>query len=179
MPDTRVFQRVAGLRPGRSVFDLSYDKKFTCDMGELIPVLCEMAVPGDHWTIGNSIVVRMQPMLAPILHMIEVVVHYFFVPIRILESESFDWYSEDWENFITGGEDGDWNEKELPRPFPAPGAPALNVGTLWDYLGYPLVSPKGVAPVMFPLMAYTKIWNDYYRDQNLQDEIALPGSKLS
>ena len=47
MPDTRVFQRVAGLRPGRSVFDLSYDKKFTCDMGELIPVLCEMAVPGD------------------------------------------------------------------------------------------------------------------------------------
>ena len=103
MPNVSTFQTVAGLRPGRSVFDLSYDKKLTCDMGELIPVLCEMVVPGDTWMIGNSVVVRMQPMLAPIMHEINVFVHYFFVPLRILEAEGFDWTSEDWENFITGG----------------------------------------------------------------------------
>ena len=72
------FQRTGSLVPGRSVFDLSYDKKLTCDMGELIPILCEMCVPGDHWQVGNSIVVRFQPLLAPILHEINVYVHYFF-----------------------------------------------------------------------------------------------------
>lgn len=171
MPDTRVFQRVAGLRPGRSVFDLSYDKKFTCDMGELIPVLCEMAVPGDHWTIGNQVVVRLQPLLAPIMHAIDVVVHYFFVPLRILEgvAECWDWTTQDWENFITGGEEGDWEEKELPRWNPPTGVVTL-VGSLWDYMGMPQVIPTGATPLAFPLLAYWRIWDEYYRDQNFQDK---------
>lgn len=178
MPNVQNFQTVQALRPGRSVFDLSYDKKLTCDMGELIPVLCEMAIPGDHWTVGNSVVARLQPLLAPIMHEINIYVHYFFVPLRILESESLDWYSEDWENFITGGEDGDWAVKELPRWSPVSGGPALSEGTLWDYFGFPLVSPAGCSPVIFPLMAYHAIYNDYYRDENLQDKIALPGNTV-
>ena len=54
------FQEVRSLYPGRSVFDLSYDKKLTCDMGELIPVMCDEMVPGDKFDIGNQIVVRFQ-----------------------------------------------------------------------------------------------------------------------
>ena len=62
---SKVFKRVGGLHPRRSVFDLSYEKKFTCDMGQLVPVLCEEMVPGDKFTIGNEVVVRFQPMVAP------------------------------------------------------------------------------------------------------------------
>ena len=47
MSNTKVFSRVAGLHPGMSVFDLSYTKLLTCDMGQLIPVMCDEVVPGD------------------------------------------------------------------------------------------------------------------------------------
>ena len=62
------FNRVAGLNPGRSVFDLSYEKKLTCDMGQLIPIVADEVVPGDVLSFGNQIVVRFQPLIAPMLH---------------------------------------------------------------------------------------------------------------
>lgn len=42
----KVYKNVGSLRPGRSVFDLSYEKKFTCDMGQIIPIMCDEVVPG-------------------------------------------------------------------------------------------------------------------------------------
>ena len=62
-----VFKRVGSLRPGRSVFDLSYEKKFTCDMGQLIPVMCDEMVPGDTFKVANQVVIRFQPLVAPIM----------------------------------------------------------------------------------------------------------------
>ena len=79
----QVFQNVRNLHPGRSWFDLSYEKKFTCDLGQLIPVMCDEVVPGDIFQIGNEMVIRFQPMVAPILHEINVYVYYFFVPSRL------------------------------------------------------------------------------------------------
>ena len=74
---TKQFQSIGGLRPGRSVFDLSYEKKFTCDMGQLIPVLCDEMVPGDFFKIGNQAIVRFLPLVAPVLHEINIYTHYF------------------------------------------------------------------------------------------------------
>ena len=96
-----VFQRVQTARPGRSVFNLSYEKKFTCDMGQLIPILCDEMVPGDKFKIGNQSIIRMQPLVAPAMHEINQFVHYFFVPYRLL------W--DDWEQFITKGVTGDYS----------------------------------------------------------------------
>lgn len=154
------FNKVAGLRPGRSVFDLSYSKKLTCDMGQLIPVMCDEVVPGDVWHIGNEIVVRMMPLVAPILHEVNVYVHYFFVPYRIL------W--DDWEKFITGGTSGD-DASVLPR-----WSPTVNsIGSLWDYLGLPVgVVPVDALPLDFIRRAYNKIYNEYYRDETLIEEVA-------
>lgn len=67
-----------------SNFDLSFAKYFTTDFFRLVPILCKEAVTGDTWTIGNRIVVRFQPMFAPVLADISVRVHYFFVPFRLL-----------------------------------------------------------------------------------------------
>lgn len=161
-----VFQRVSALKPGRSVFDLSYSKKFTCDMGQLIPVMCDEAVPGDVFEIGNELVVRFMPLVAPILHEISVTVHYFFVPYRLLWDE--------WEDFITGGTDGN-NASVLPRWTPT--NYALN--SLWDYLGFPVgVVPAGCLPLTFPRAAYNFIYNEFYRDQNLIAEIALTNESI-
>ena len=46
MPNTSNYQTVGSLRPGRSVFDLTYSKLLTCDMGQLIPIQCDEVVPG-------------------------------------------------------------------------------------------------------------------------------------
>lgn len=161
-----VFKRVASLSPGRSVFDLSYEKKFTCDMGQLIPVMCDEVVPGDFWKIGNQSIIRFQPLVSPVLHEIMQYVHYFFVPYRLL------W--DDWETFITGGQDGDdatpmieWNPTDT------------SAGSLWDFMGFPVgVNPGATArPVDFPKRAYNLIWNEYYRSEDLQAEIDITTSE--
>ena len=163
---SRVFQRTGQVTPRRSMFDLSYSKLLTGDLGVLYPVLCDEVVPGDYWQIGNEVVLRFNPLLAPILHRIDCVTHYFFVPYRILD--------ENWEDFITGGKDGD-NDYTLPRY--NLGLPAAYVkGSLWDYFGFPLgngdAGPEqfGILPLAYPWYAYNTIWNEYYRDQNLQEE---------
>ena len=163
----RVYQNTASLRPRRSMFDLSYEKKFTCDMGKLIPVMCDEVVPGDIFKIGNQSVIRFQPMVAPIMHSIYAYVHYFFVPYRILwNAKTREDLTEtgDWEDFITGGLDGA-NSDTLPRWEPT----TYDEGSLWDYLGFPIdVDPDGAYPIDFPRRAYNLIYNEYYRDENLE-----------
>lgn len=162
----QVFRHVGGVRPGRSAFDLSYEKLLTCDMGELIPVLCDEAVPGDIWEIGNMAVLRFQPLVAPIMHQVNMYVHYYFVPYRLI------W--DDWELFITGGPDG--TDTTVPPCFDDDIAvtPKNGKGTLWDYFGFPVdVDPDGAYPSDFPRRAYLKIYNDFYRDENFIDELDI------
>ena len=158
----QIFGNVAGLRPGRTMFDLSYEKKLTCDMGQLIPVMCDEAVPGDVFEIANQAVIRFQPLVAPVLHEINMYVHYYFVPYRIL------W--DDWEDFISGGVTGDYSVE--PPTWEPTSAPAI--GSLWDYFGFPTgLLPAGAFPLDFPRRAYNTVYNEYYRDETLITEVAL------
>lgn len=163
---SQLFKRVGSLRPSRSVFDLSYEKKLTCDMGQLIPVMCDEVVPGDTFKIGNQVVVRFQPLVAPIMHEINIYTHYFFVPYRLM------W--DGWEDFITGGVDGE-DASAVPRWSPT--STAKN--SLWDYLGFPVgVNPLGATPLDFPRIAYNFVYNEYYRDETLISEVALTNENI-
>lgn len=162
-----LYQNTGALYPRRSVFNLSYDKKFNCDMGKLIPVMCDECVPGDVFKISNEMVIRFQPLVAPMLHEVNVYVHYFFVPYRLL------W--EDFETFVSGGVTGE-ETPVMPKWKPT----TVSKYTLWDYLGFPLNNnllgdtstfPTEMEPVDFPRRAYNRIYNEYYRDENLQEEI--------
>ena len=161
-----IYNRAGSLNPSRSMFDLSYSKLFDCDMGQLIPVMCDEVVPGDFVKIGNQAVVRFQPMIAPILHEVNVYVHYFFIPYRIL------W--DNWEDFITGGITGD----DVPT-LPVISLPeiARSMYTLWDYFGLPLNNNvQGAYPLAFPFWAYNLVYNEYYRDETLQPEVDIANS---
>jgi hypothetical protein len=164
------FNRVGKLKPRRNTFDLSYRKNFTCDMGQLIPVLADEVVPGDFLKLGNELVIRFQPLAAPIMHEIAATVHYFFVPYRIL------W--DNWESFISQGD----LAGTTPLPISIPvmdlnSTPsARDIGSLWDYFGLPVSSrgqlnPNTAWPIDMPWRAYNRIFNEYYRDQDLQDEV--------
>ena len=163
---SKIFNSVGSLLPGRSQFDLSYSKLLTCDMGQLIPIMCDEVVPGDMLTIGNEMVIRYQPLVAPILHEVNAYVHYFFVPYRILWDE--------WEDFITRGVTGDL-EPVIPRWSPTNNA----LLSLWDYLGFPVgVVPTGALPLDFPRRAYNLVYNEYYRDENLIAKVALTNENI-
>ena len=163
----QVFKNVGSVLPRRSVFDLSYSKLLTCDMGQLIPVMCDEVVPGDHFKIGNEVVIRFQPLVAPILHQVNMYVHYFFVPYRILD--------EYWEEIITGGVNG--NSVRVPSYW-IPQDTDLTAGSLWDFLGFPIIGtnatyPRHSRPVLYPKRAYNMIYNEYYRDETLQTKVDI------
>ena len=88
----------------RSKFNLSHYRLATMDMGYLVPIGLMEVLPGDTFRQATSALVRFSPMAAPVMHPIEVRIHHFFVPHRIV------WTG--WEDFITGGPDG--NDAQVP-----------------------------------------------------------------
>lgn len=167
-----IFNSIAAKRPKKNVFDMSNDVKLSCNMGQLIPFMCEEIVPGDRFKVNTQAFVRMSPMVAPIMHRLNVYTHYFFVPNRII------W--DNWETFITGGPDGN-SSPVFPRIRLSGPATYGYLGdkTLADYLGIGLgnknPSNSGFTEIsQLPFRAYQKIYNEYYRDQNLTSEINIP-----
>lgn len=183
-----VFSSVLGNKVGRSVFDLSHVKRFTCDMGQLIPVYFDECVPGDTRKIGMQCVTRFQPLVAPILDSVDLTVHYFFVPTRLLMEKE-----DDWNTFLTGGKDGKDNSVNLPlysfsypqgggtEPhFPFSNEKYYGKYSLWDYFGLPCPSNNYDDYLAirdsnhinaFSQRAYNLVWNEFYRDENLVDEV--------
>lgn len=171
------FTRVAGIHPGRSFFNLSYSKKFNGDMGKIYPIMCDEVVPGDVWKIGNEFTVRFEPLIAPIMQDMYLKVRYFFVPYRLLKRDclSTPGDSFDWEEFLSDGVDGKTVTQILPRWIPTNNAKY----SLWDYFGFPVgVSPAGAYPLNFPREAYNFIWNEYFRNENLDAEVSLDNENI-
>lgn len=144
----------------RNLFDLSHENKLTCEMGYCVPVMCEEIVPGDKFRVNTDALVRLMPMLAPIMQNINVYLHYFFVPNRLI------W--EDWEDFITGGEDG-----QNASIHPTISITNAATSSLADYLGVPTGVANPLSVSALPFRAYARVWNDWYRDQNLQNELVI------
>lgn len=146
-------------KPKRNFFDLSHERKFSCNMGELVPILVQEVLPGDTFNVTNQQLVRFAPMLAPIMHKVDVFTHYFFVPNRLV------W--DNWEEFITG------NQGESPSPVhPYITLANVPVGSVADYSGLPTGNFDPPIKVnALPFACMNRVWNEYYRDQNLQTEI--------
>lgn len=175
-----IFSSVRLKKPKRTAFNLSHEVKMSMPMGKLVPFLCQDVVPGDTFNMNTELMMRLAPMISPVMHRVNVYTHFFFVPNRIIWNE--------WEDFITGGEKGD----------AAPVSPymtknnyyllerMMHRGSLADYLGFPSTdkSHGGVDPTVpllpddfpissLPFRAYQMIYNEYYRDQNLEEPIAI------
>lgn len=139
----------------RSKFSLSHTKLATCNMGELIPIGLLEVLPGDSFQMATSALVRCSPLLTPVMHPVDVRIHHWFVPHRLVWT--------DWENFITGGPDGN-NASVAPTISTGAG---VAISSLADYLGI----PTGVASRSYsalPTRGYQLIWRDWYRDQDLE-----------
>lgn len=149
----------------RNKFSLSHYKLFTCDMGYLIPTTWFEALPGDTIQMSTSALIRVSPLLAPIMHPVRVRLHNWFVPIRLI------W--DTFEDFITGGADG--LDNTTPPYFNFNGDHSGNESGLGDYLGYPPIdyTGKNFHISALPARAYALIFNEFYRDQDLTSEVSI------
>jgi hypothetical protein len=157
-----IFTSIQLKKPKKNSFDLSHDVKLSASMGNLTPILTLECVPGDKFNLGCESLIRFAPMVAPVMHRMDVSMHYFFVPNRIL------W--NNWEKFITDANSGLVSptlnsiifEPQYASSFP-------NASKTADYLGVPPPSNNSESTQInaLPFAAYQCIYNEYYRDQNL------------
>jgi len=152
----------------KNVFDLTHEKKLSMNMGDLVPIYLQEVMPGDKFQVSTEQLMRLAPMVAPLMHRVNVYTHFFFVPNRLV----FD----QWQDFITGGSDGKL-EPTLPT-MQLNGAyyTKFGQGTLADYFGINSIKapPVKAIPInALPFRAYQLIYNEYFRDQTLNNEVTF------
>lgn len=137
--------------------NLSHTVKLSCNQGEIVPIGLVEALPGDSFNHSTAVLLRTQPLVSPVMHEVDVKIHHWYVPTRII------W--DDFQNFITGGQDG--LDATVAPTITMPGAGGAAVGSLADYLGVPTGINSLVVSAL-PFRAYQFIWNEFYRDKDLQ-----------
>lgn len=157
---------------GRSRFDRDQNIKLSMDAGELVPFYVDEVLPGDTHSIDTSKLVRMSTLIAPIMDDIYLDTYYFFVPNRIIWTH--------WKNFM-GESERAWLpavQYSVPQIFCSTVSSPSNAvlpNTIADYMGVPVgVSGTPSAPFSFsalPIRAYVKIFNEWFRDENLTDPL--------
>lgn len=146
----------------RNKFSLSHYRLMTGNMGLLYPINVMEVLPGDTVQQATSLLIRCAPMLAPVMHPVRVRIHHWYVPHRLV------W--DDFEEFITGGPTG-MDTQTIPT-LSSPATGGFAVGSLADHMGLPTGVPS--LPVSaLPFRAYSLIYNEHYRDQDLSPEVEI------
>ncbi len=165
MKSQHQFSQVPRADIARSSFNLSHGLKTTFDADFLVPIIVEDCIPGDTWNLKCSFFMRLATPLHPIMDNMYADTFFFFVPYRTI-----------WTNFekFHGAQDdpGDSISFSIPTQN---GTGVLVVGDVGEYMGLPLGwrGDQFDNTSALPLRAYRKIWNEWFRDENLQDSIVV------
>ena len=159
-----LFSQIPRAQISRSVFDRSHGWKSTFDSGYLVPFLVDEVLPGDSYKVKFNFLARLSTPIVPTMDNLFVDTFYFFVPYRLL------W--KHWEQF-NGQQDypGASTDYLVPQTS-APVEGGFPVGSLEDYFGLP-TGVKGIKANELAARAYALIWNEWFRDENLQNPINL------
>lgn len=145
----------------RSKHSLSRYHLLTMNQGQLVPVFMEEVLPGDTFRHKSSALIRVSPLVNPVMHPVHACIHHWFVPSRLLWSN--------WEAFITG--------KDPNLTVPTVQYNMTTAGANQKRLVHAFGVGADTATVTLsalPFRAYNRIWNEFYRDQDLNT--ALPNN---
>jgi len=147
----------------RSSFDRSHGVKTTFDAGKLIPILVDEALPGDTFKLNMTAFARLATPINPIMDNMYMDTHFFSVPMRLL------W--DNWQKF--NGEQIDPGDS-IDYLIPTTTAPAGGYaeGSMSDYFGIP-TKVAGLEHSAMWHRAYNLVWNEWFRDENLQDSLTV------
>lgn len=168
MKSQHSFSQVPRADIPRSSFNLSFGNKTTFDADYLVPISKPIdIIPGDTFNWKTNFFIRLATPLYPIMDNMRFRTEAFFVPYRLL-----------WDNFekFHGAQTDPGDSIDYTIPVISSGAAAVATGSVYDYFGLPTTRPatvNGSGISCLPMRAYYKIWDDWYRDENLQDSISL------
>lgn len=145
-----------------ALHNLTHSVKLSSSMGELIPLCLVEALPADVIDHSTTALIRTQPLVAPVMHEVDAKIHHWFIPTRTIWA--------DFPDFITGGPDG--ADNTVAPYITTPASVGFPIGSLADYLGVPTGVPNLKVSAL-PFRAYAEVWNNYYRDQDLQSELVV------
>ena len=144
----------------RSKFNRSHGVKTTFDEGLLIPVLVDEMLPGDTFNLKMHAFARMATPIFPIMDNLYLESFFFSVPYRLV------W--DNWEKFngyqVNPGDSTDYIIPQVDVLFPA-------TNSIYDYMGIP--QGIGISISALPFRAYNLIWNEWFRDENMQDSVTV------
>ena len=161
------FSEVPNVEVPRSQLDRSFGHKTTFDAGYLIPVFVDEALPGDTFNLSMTAFARLATPIKPIMDNMFLDSFYFSVPLRLV-----------WDNFekFMGAQDNPGDTTDFTVPQIENSQAALTTGSIYDYMGLPINDATLTAGIDFNalhLRAYNLIWNEWYRDQNMQDSVVV------
>lgn len=164
----------------RSTFDRSSGHKTTFNAGKLVPIYVDEVLPGDTFEMTTSAIIRGSTPIYPVMDNANLDIYYFFVPNRLV------W--DHWKEFNGENTTSKWEqtvEYSIPQMAPPLSTGTEPVagwekGTLADYMGIPTEVGPGASQTNpeytvnhLPFRAYCLIWNEWFRDQNLQDPVLI------
>lgn len=151
----------------RSKFDRSHQLLTTINEGDLVPIYCDEVLPGDTAKVHLNGLIRMSTPIYPIMDNCYMDTYFFFVPCRLL------W--EHWENMFGENDTNYWAEKtEYSTPTcKIGGKSGLNNGSIGDYFGLPTGIKNEIKVNALPARAYAMIYNEWFRDENVEAPIML------
>lgn len=158
------FSNVPTANIPRSVFDRSHGVKMTFNAGYLTPFFVDEVLPGDTFTANLTAFVRLATPIKPIMDNLFLDVHWFFVP-----------YRQVWTNFrkFMGEKDNPGDTQEYAIPLVSQEWIPTSLG---DYMGLPTSDQTtgNIVVSALPFRAFNHIFNEWYRDQNLQNSLNVP-----
>lgn len=173
------FSNTPSIGISRSKFDRSFTHKTTFNAGDLIPIFCDTTImPGDTVKMKMSSVTRMLTPITPVMDNANLDLYFFFVPYRLVWSH--------FKNFMGENDTAPWiqeTEYKIPQiSFPwktaGGGSVGWHKGDIADYFGYPTelgattyADRNKYHASALPFRAYCLIWNEFFRDENLQNPV--------
>lgn len=147
----------------RAKFKRDHNLHTTLDAGYLVPIFLDEVLPADTFIMKEHIFGRLATPLKPIMDNLYLDTFYFFVPTRLV------W--DNWQKF-----NGEQSNPGDSTDFVVPTLVINNVGngTIYDYFGLPTLVANNIEVNAMPLRAYNLIYNEWFRDQNLQNSVAVP-----
>lgn len=154
----------------RSRFDRSFVRKMTFNEGKLVPFFVDEVLPGDTISLTVHDFCRLATPVAPFMDNLYLDKFFFFVPNRLV------W--EHWQNFCFEQEDPDDSTDYVVPTCQLAGGTAgeTGIGTLWDYFALPTGLTKALNVNVLPFRMYYLIWNEWFRDENLQKSVKIDKS---
>lgn len=197
---SKLYTTIPAPKVQRNVFNLSHPNSFSMVFQKCVPTMVTETIPGDRFVVGSELFARLQPMVAPVMNNMKISQHAFFVPLRTLNKHfsefMFNNRTGDYSDVLpyttltalativgTLYNSGSGTDAEIEL--------AANVIRLYDYIGLPFayssatdaptfvsqwvslnssITNSSIRVNLAPFFAYTKVWSEYFRDENLVND---------